>query len=124
MLHQPAAPSQSDPAYLFKRQLGVWMFLVYSVFYVGFVVINLAWPSLMGLIVLAGLLAYVSSFPGVFIFGSSSLLQMGIDLKKRPNLCLFNGLCRLIERQEVEPCMFAVSGRCFNSLVTWSPRSV
>jgi uncharacterized membrane protein (DUF485 family) len=55
MLHQPAAPPQSDPAFLFKRQLGVWMFLVYSVFYVGFVVINLAWPSLMGLVVLAGL---------------------------------------------------------------------
>ena len=39
-------------------------------------------------------------------------------LKKRLNLCLFNGLSRLVERQEAEPCMSKAFGRCFGSKAT------
>jgi uncharacterized membrane protein (DUF485 family) len=63
MLHEPAAPSGKDPAFAYKRDLGVKMFTLYSLFYVGFIVINLLKPVLMESTVLAGLnLAVVYGF--------------------------------------------------------------
>lgn len=47
-LHEPAAPTGRDPAFLYKRRLDVLYFLIYSVVYVGFVVINLVSPTFMG----------------------------------------------------------------------------
>jgi len=55
MLHEPAAPVKKDPAAPYKARLGIWMFLVYALFYVGFVVINLLAPKAMATIVFAGL---------------------------------------------------------------------
>ncbi len=54
MLHEPAASAGRDPAFAFKRRLGVIMFVVYSAVYAGFVAINLIDPSLMGVKVVAG----------------------------------------------------------------------
>lgn len=63
MLHEPAAPAGKDYAVAYKTRLGVWMFLFYSLFYIGFVAINLTSPLLMGKIVFAGLnLATVYGF--------------------------------------------------------------
>ena len=55
MLHQPAAPVGKDPAQQYKMQVGVWMVIAYSLFYAGFVAINLARPLLMERTVFAGM---------------------------------------------------------------------
>lgn len=55
MLHQPAAPVGKDPAQQYKMRLGVWMVIAYSLFYSGFVAINLLRPVLMEKIICAGL---------------------------------------------------------------------
>jgi uncharacterized membrane protein (DUF485 family) len=68
MLHEPAAKSGKDPAFAFKRRLGVIMFIVYAVVYAGFVLINLIKPGLMGWVAAAGLnLAVVYGF-GLILF--------------------------------------------------------
>ena len=55
MLHEPASPVGKDPAFAYKRRLGVIMFIVYGIIYAGFVVINLLQPQHMGDILFAGL---------------------------------------------------------------------
>ena len=55
MLHEPAKPVKKDPAGPYKQRLGIWMFLLYALFYTGFVAINLLNPQVMGAIVFAGL---------------------------------------------------------------------
>lgn len=55
MLHQPAAPSGKDPSSAFKARLGVWMFVVYALFYAGFVAVNITNPLAMERTVFAGL---------------------------------------------------------------------
>jgi hypothetical protein len=55
MLHEPATPSGKDPAGPYKARLGIWMFVIYAVFYAGFVAINLISPTAMGTILVAGL---------------------------------------------------------------------
>lgn len=63
MLHAPAAPVGNDAAAPYKARLGVWMFLFYSLFYGGFVAINLVDPLLMESTVCFGLnLAVVYGF--------------------------------------------------------------
>ena len=63
MFHEPAAPSQKDPAGPYKMRLGIWMFVFYSLFYASFVFINLLSPLSMARIVFAGLnLATVYGF--------------------------------------------------------------
>ena len=68
MLHEPAAPAGKDYAVAYKTRLGVWMFICYSLFYAGFVAINLYDPALMERIVLAGLnLATVYGFALIIV---------------------------------------------------------
>ena len=55
MLHEPSTPVGKDPAGPYKTRLGVWMFAIYSLFYAGFVAINLTAPQAMGMTVVAGL---------------------------------------------------------------------
>jgi len=55
MIHEPATPVGKDPAGPYKMRLGLWMFLFYSLFYAGFVAINLLSPLAMSKIVFAGL---------------------------------------------------------------------
>ena len=40
MLHEPAAKTGKDPAFAYKRRLGVIMFIVYGVIYAGFVAVK------------------------------------------------------------------------------------
>jgi len=68
MLHKPAAASGVDHAQGYKSRLGVWMFLVYALVYVGFVAINIISPLSMENTVFLGLnLAVVYGF-GLIIF--------------------------------------------------------
>ncbi|MBN1267393.1 MAG: hypothetical protein JXA25_18015 [Anaerolineales bacterium] len=63
MLHEPATPAGEDLAGSFKIRLGLWMFALYSLFYAGFVAVNLISPTTMASIVFAGLnLATVYGF--------------------------------------------------------------
>jgi uncharacterized membrane protein (DUF485 family) len=68
MLHEPAAKSGADPAFLYKRRLGAWMFMLYAIIYAGFVVVNLTSPGLMEKTIVGGLnLAVVYGF-GLIVF--------------------------------------------------------
>lgn len=68
MLHKPAASSGQDHAADYKRRVGTWMFLLYSLVYAGFVVVNLASPVAMEKIIFLGLnLAVVYGF-GLIVF--------------------------------------------------------
>ena len=80
MLHQPTAPVADDPAYPSKRRLGVWMFLIYSLLYAGFVAVNLLAPRLMEARILAGV-----NFATVYGLG---LILLAIALA-----LLYNLLC-------------------------------
>jgi uncharacterized membrane protein (DUF485 family) len=63
MLHEPAAPQGIDEATAYKRRLGLRMLAIYGVIYIFFIVINVAWPKVMGTVVVAGLnLAIVYGF--------------------------------------------------------------
>jgi uncharacterized membrane protein (DUF485 family) len=55
MLHDPQVETGKDPAAGYKSRLGMRLFCIYSTFYVLFVVINLAQPTVMETEVVAGL---------------------------------------------------------------------
>lgn len=63
MQHKPAPEMGHDAASAFKTRVGLILFAIYGLVYVGFVVINTFSPGVMGKIVLAGLnLAVVYGF--------------------------------------------------------------
>ncbi|MFH0729808.1 MAG: hypothetical protein V2B19_26140 [Pseudomonadota bacterium] len=85
MLHEPASPVGNDPAAPFKTHLGLWMFLFYSLFYAGFVAINLLLPLMMERIVFLGLnLATVYGFALIIVAFIAALV--------------YDGFCRRQER--------------------------
>jgi len=55
MIHEPAADIGPDPAFAYKRRLGVIMFAIYASVYAAFIAINLVTPKLMGAVVFIGL---------------------------------------------------------------------
>jgi uncharacterized membrane protein (DUF485 family) len=74
MDHGPASDWSKDKASNFKTRIGIWMFMLYAIIYLGFVLINTINPSLMasdigglnlaiiygfGLIIFALMLAFV-----------------------------------------------------------------
>jgi len=86
MLHKPAAPTEKDLAISYKMRLGVRMVIFYSLFYAGFVAINLIKPALMEETIFLGLnLATVYGFALIFI----ALIQA----------LIYDSLCR---RKEIE----------------------
>jgi hypothetical protein len=86
MLHTPAAPVGKDPAQQYKMRVGVWMVIAYSLFYAGFVAINLLRPLLMEETVFAGLnLATVYGMALIII----ALLQA----------LVYDAMCRAQERK-------------------------
>jgi len=78
MLHEPAKPSGRDPAGPYKARLGVRMFIFYTVFYAGFVAINLISPSTMGTIVVAGLNLATVYGMGLIVLGLIEALVYNI----------------------------------------------
>jgi uncharacterized membrane protein (DUF485 family) len=55
MLHEPVKSHKEDGSSDFKMVFGARMFVVYAIFYVGFVVINIAAPKLMEAKIIFGL---------------------------------------------------------------------
>jgi uncharacterized membrane protein (DUF485 family) len=83
MLHEPATPSGKDPAAAYKSRLGVQMFAFYTVFYVGFVAINLLSPQTMGTIIVAGLnLATVYGF-GLIVLALVQALVYNVKCRRK-----------------------------------------
>ena len=67
MLHEPAAKTGKDHASPHKMRLGVKMFVIYAIAYMGFVAINIIKPILMEKIIFKGLnLATVYGFGLIF----------------------------------------------------------
>ncbi len=63
MLHEPAANVGKDPAFAYKRRLGVILFFVYGAIYAAFVILNIVDASLMEAVLFSGLnLAVVYGF--------------------------------------------------------------
>jgi hypothetical protein len=68
MLHEPATPAGKDLAGPYKMRLGIRMFIFYTLFYAGFVAINLLFPLAMGTIIFMGLnLATVYGFALIIV---------------------------------------------------------
>jgi len=69
MFHEAAEKDNSpDYAESYKVKIGVWMFLLYLVFYVGFIAVNIISPALMEKNVFLGLNLAVSYGFGLIIF--------------------------------------------------------
>lgn len=90
MLHEPSVSVGKDPAQNYKMRLGVWMVLAYSLFYAGFVAINLLRPLLMEKTIVAGLnLATVYGFA-----------LIGVALVQA---LIYNAMCNAQERKHEGP---------------------
>ncbi len=87
MLHEPATPVGRDPAGPYKAKLGIRMFVLYSLFYAGFVAINLLSPQTMNLIIFAGLnLATVYGFALIIVALIEALIYDAMCRKKEAEL--------------------------------------
>jgi len=74
MFHEPASQGGKDAAAPYKTRLGLWMFLLYALIYVGFVAINITVPTLMEAEIVFGLnLAVVYGF---FLIGFALVLAL------------------------------------------------
>lgn len=63
MLHEPAAQCAEDRVVSYKTRIGIYLFVLYSIVYASFVIINLAKPLMMESIIIFGLnLAVVYGF--------------------------------------------------------------
>ena len=92
MLHEPAKQSGDDLASSYKSRLGVWMFLVYAVVYVGFVLINVLWPKTMSTIIVAGLnLAVVYGFGLIVLAMILALIYNWLCARKEKQLYAAQG---------------------------------
>lgn len=87
MLHEPAAVVEKNPAGPYKTQLGIWMFILYSLFYAGFVAINLLSPKSMAGEVFAGLnLATVYGFALIIVALIEALIYNAMCNRKEAEL--------------------------------------
>lgn len=68
MLHEPAVQSGKDPAASFKMRVGVYMFVIYALFYAGFVALNVFKPVQMETQVLLGMNLAVTYGFGLIVF--------------------------------------------------------
>jgi len=68
MLHEPAAKAEKDNASDWKAKLGIKLFLLYSVFYVGFVGLAIYAPAAMKTPVLAGTNLAITFGMGLILF--------------------------------------------------------
>lgn len=48
MLHEKATKNVEDNASAIKTKIGLWMFLLYTIVYFGFIVVTVTKPELMG----------------------------------------------------------------------------
>ncbi len=81
MGHGPAVKLGRDRAVGYKTVVGVWMFLLYSIVYGGFVFINVFSPTLMEMDVLGVNLAVAYGF-GLIIFAMIQALIYNVICTK------------------------------------------
>jgi uncharacterized membrane protein (DUF485 family) len=62
MGHGPAVKLGKDNAAAYKTRIGVWMFILYTLVYSGFVAINAVKPSLMQKVIMGQTLAVIYGF--------------------------------------------------------------
>ncbi|MDA3851969.1 MAG: DUF485 domain-containing protein [Spirochaetaceae bacterium] len=87
MDHGPAIQSGPDKASSYKSKLGVRMFIVYGIVYLGFILINTLKPKLMAVEVLFGLnLAVVYGFSLIFLAIILGLIYNYLCTKKEDEL--------------------------------------
>lgn len=91
MLHEPAQKAKYDPASPYKTRLGLWMFLVYCIVYIGFVAINIIAPKMMESVVGSGLNLAVVYGMGLIIFAMIlAVLYNSMCTKKEKELAAKN----------------------------------
>ena len=89
MLHEPAKPVEKDPSGPYKMRLGIRMFFFYSLFYAGFVAINLLIPQAMGNIVFLGInLATTYGFALIIVALIEALVYDALCRKKESEFAL------------------------------------
>lgn len=88
MLHEPAEPQkETDRAISYKTRLGVWMFFVYALVYVGFILINIVKPVLMEKEIIFGLnLAVVYGFGLIVLSVIMALIYNTLCVRKEKAL--------------------------------------
>lgn len=88
MLHEPAPKKQElDAATPYKTRLGLWMFLLYALIYLGFIAINVIKPSLMESIILWGLnLATVYGVSLILLAFILAVIYNSLSSKKEKEL--------------------------------------
>jgi uncharacterized membrane protein (DUF485 family) len=93
MLHEPAPKETGpDPAFAYKRRLGVLMFSIYALVYAAFIAINVIVPKSMETIVLAGLnLAVVYGFGLILLALGMALLYSSLCGRKEKALLAQGG---------------------------------
>ena len=87
MGHGPAADWGEDKASDYKAKLGIYFFIIYTIVYAGFIVINVASPKSMGIILFAGLnLACVYGFGLIILAIIMGLIYNSMCTKKEYEL--------------------------------------
>ena len=88
MLHKPAkTPTEKDHAKAYKTRLGVQMFFVYALVYVGFVLINITKPVLMEKEIILGLnMAVVYGFGLIILSMIMALIYNYLCVRKEKAL--------------------------------------
>ncbi|MBT3278128.1 MAG: DUF485 domain-containing protein [Phycisphaerales bacterium] len=87
MLHEPAAPQGKDYGTAYKTKLGLWMFAIYAVIYIGFVTINLTNAKLMEKPVFLGMnLAVVYGFGLIILALVQALIYNALCTRKEKAL--------------------------------------
>ncbi len=87
MLHEPAAPQEKDYAPGYKTRLGIIMFFIYALIYVGFMAINMVSPKTM------------ANRTAVFGLNLASLYGFGLIIFALLLALLYNLLCTRKENQ-------------------------
>ncbi|HPJ01495.1 MAG TPA: DUF485 domain-containing protein [Candidatus Limiplasma sp.] len=85
MQHENVTEDKKDFAAPYKAKLGLWMFLVYTIVYAGFIVITAFSPETMGLDIGSINLAI---FYGLFLIGFAVILAL-----------VYNFLCARCEKR-------------------------
>lgn len=66
MGHGPAVKLGKDNAQAYKTRLGIYMFIFYTLFYIGFIAINMVKPSMMQEVYIGQTFAVLYGFSLIF----------------------------------------------------------
>jgi uncharacterized membrane protein (DUF485 family) len=86
MSHGPASDWGIDKAAAVKTRLGVTMFVVYAIFYAGFVILNTLDPTLMESVILGQSLSIIYGFGLIILAVILALIYNAIATKAEETL--------------------------------------